>query len=176
MLLTSHLFRRWVLLFATLAVMVGISPRARGDDAGLAAYYLAFEGDARAEWDGLSKTTELSAISNEAAAKISTARLSIYNRTVFRVLCAERSTRATQMGDIAEIDRCFTGKMDELGKFLAFEKDADATGLEKVAPCKIKARNHSDELRFPPYDFLRDATGPMLFDFDALNRCILGGR
>jgi hypothetical protein len=110
-------------------------------------------------------------------AGMSAARFVIYNRTILTVLCAEQTARTAQSANFDEVDKCFIGKRDQMNKYLKLEEYIGTLGAEKFTRCQIKTRNYEDEIRFPPYGFLRDPTGerPKLYHFDALNECILSG-
>jgi hypothetical protein len=41
---------------------------------------------------------------------------------------------------------------------------------DKLLKCEMKARDFKTELRFPPYEFLRNSTGPAVLDNDCILR------
>jgi hypothetical protein len=108
---------------------------------------------------------------------MSAGRFIIYNRTILTVLCAEQTARTAQSANFDEVEKCFIDKRDQMNKYLKLEEYAGTLGAEKFTRCQIKTRNFTDEIRFPPYGFLRDPTGygPKLYHFDELNECILSG-
>jgi len=134
-------------------------------------FYQSIESNLREEWDGFLKAAEIERerkrksgkppLSDEESKQgTSAARFIIYNRTVLTVLCAEENSRTD---DFDKVQECFVAKRDQMNKYLKLEEYVKTLG------------NYADEVRFPPFEFLIDPTGPRLYNFDALNDCILSG-
>jgi hypothetical protein len=122
------------------------------------------------------KAGEPAATSKESTQGLSAIRFLFYNQAAFQVLCAEQLETSKSFDDASKaVHACIDAKADQLTKYLKLEEYMGTLGDDKFIKCQIKARDYKNETRFPPYDFLRDPTGPKLLDFAALNECIMSG-
>lgn len=102
-------------------------------------------------------------------------RLVLYNKAVIYATCADEAANASKMeGEVlTAATACMNSKSTEMLKFTKLMEYSDSIGARKLTACEMKARDYKNELRFPPYEFLRTSSGPKLFDFKMLNDCIL---
>lgn len=100
----------------------------------------------------------------------------LYNKAVIMAICAEDAvmkSKGNEAAFAAENAACFKEKIGELDKFTKLGAYSAAIGDRKLASCEMTSRDYANELRFPPYDFLSDGKGMMLFNFKAFNDCLL---
>jgi hypothetical protein len=120
------------------------------------------------------KAGELASTATEHSQGLSALRFMLYNKVIIQVLCARQidSRTGVEKGQAAAV-ACMDSKHDHLTKYLKLEDYVVNLGAQTFLKCEIKTRDYKSEVRFPPYEFLRDTTGPKIIDFAAMNDCIL---
>ncbi len=98
----------------------------------------------------------------------------LYNKAYNHFVCAEKASEHISSGDSSRIlERCSNERHRHFLKFLKMTDDPSAFDLQKIVKCQIKTRDYDGEQRFPPFDFLKGWDNAKLFEFEALNECIL---
>jgi hypothetical protein len=102
-------------------------------------------------------------------------KMILYNKAVIGAVCGEESIRASKNADeaIASAKSCVDARLAEMVKFTKLTDHYDSVSARKFETCEMKSRDYKNEIRFVPYEFLRNSDGPRLFDFKALNECVL---
>lgn len=104
----------------------------------------------------------------------------IYNTAVRKTLCFEQALERRKDYETAlQIAKsCLEQTSNEIIKFSKISDYANTIPRAKSARCEMKSRDYKNEIRFPPFDFLRDARelAPHLFDYKMFNDCLLSDR
>jgi hypothetical protein len=97
-------------------------------------------------------------------------KMILYNKAVIGAVCGEESIHASKNADeaIASAKSCVDAKLSEMAKFTKLTDYYDSVSARKFETCEMKSRDYKNEMRFVPYEFLRNSDGPKLFDFKAL--------
>jgi len=102
----------------------------------------------------------------------------LYNKAISFVLCGEQAVSdgyTDRSND--KLDACFAARQRETAKFMKLSTEyASVLSDDKLLKCEMKSRDYESEIRFPPYEFLRNTRGPYVFDFKAMNECILSDK
>ena len=106
-----------------------------------------------------------------------TLKLLVYNAAVRKTLCFEQ---AMKLGENKEttaqiVKSCLDRTSNDFAKYNKIIDYINSMPPAKSARCEMKARDYENEIRFPAFDFLRDAkeNAPRLFDFKAFSDCLL---
>jgi hypothetical protein len=102
----------------------------------------------------------------------------LYSKAVTAAVCGEQSFQQSKDADAASrfLKTCMDEKSNDMLKALKMGDYATIIDRRKSARCEMKARDYANEIRLPPFDFLRTADGPPLFDYKALTDCLLSDR
>ena len=109
------------------------------------------------------------------ARHLSAVRFLVYNQATFQVLCAEQSLGKPVDEALKTTHSCVDEKQDQLDKYLKLEDYIRTLGEQTFLKCQIRSRDFKNEIRFPPYEFLRDSRGPRLLNFSSMNECLVSG-
>ena len=92
-------------------------------------------------------------------------------------MCAEQAGLPIEDENAFKRDwnNCVREKASEVLKFTKLAEYVGSLPPSKSAHCEMKSRDYKNEMRFPPFDFLRSDGEPelTLFDHKALNDCLL---
>jgi hypothetical protein len=148
--------------------------------------YKKAEKSIRKDWD---KSFEYAKIEGERKAKVGEPPLSakkqqegtdgmkmiLFNKAVISAVCGEETAHASKNvdGAMAAASACRDARLAEMVKSVKLMDYSGAIGARKLANCEMKSRDYKNEIRFLPYDFLRNSDGPKLFNFKTFNECVL---
>jgi hypothetical protein len=168
-----------------IALLISNAGKAQTDGPDAAEFYKSLEADARAAYKkalaDFNSAKDKRVLAGEVivtAAKerdaISGLRMMQYNKFASIGICADMAAverDAKKVG--ASVEKCSVERNLELVKWTKLSDYVGTIGADKMTKCEIKARDFANEVRFPPFDFLVDRSGPPLLDFKKLNECIL---
>ncbi|KJC44526.1 hypothetical protein [Bradyrhizobium sp. LTSP857] len=129
------------------------------------ATYRIIESQVKNDWDRLANGKPLDADN--------AMPLVFYNRAVVIAMCTEEAppedgnlekTRANQ--------QCISAKLKEINDVMQLVSNTPPDKRERVSDCVTRGHDNKNELRFPPYEFLRNPSA-QLFDFKMIHECIL---
>jgi len=170
-----------ILMFVLLAFPAdGIARVGDFDGAG---FYKSLEETARVAFDQAVATFNAAKEERIRAGKITAAeasnpdglsgvKLLIYNEFAIYAICADSINRGESEKASAELERCSRDKKVEMVKWTKLVEYANTIGATKIKKCEMKSRDFKNEIFLPPFDFLKDDSGPPLFDFGKLNECL----
>jgi hypothetical protein len=142
-------------------------------------HYAKFWEGAEVEKARKAKAGEPAATASEWKLGITGAKTLLYNTAVTRALCAEQAGLPIKDEGAFERDmhHCLLDRMSEFRKFQKLIEYKGSISPSKSVRCEMKSRDYKNEMRFPPFDFLRTDGEPelQLMDHKALNGCLLSG-
>jgi hypothetical protein len=141
------------------------------------AHYARFWEEAEVEKARKAKAGEPASTTSEWKLGITGAKTLLYNMAVTRALCAEQAGLPIKDEDAFKRDmhNCLLDRISELRKFQKMAEYNGSISPSKSVRCEMKSRDYKNELRFPPFDFLRTDGEPelQLMDHKALNDCLV---